>query len=878
MAAARGALRAARGSTRDVRGVCPMSGVETFIVVPRLPENLEFLGELAHNLWWCWNHDATELLRRIDRNLWVETNRNPVKLLGVVSQERLEALSNDDGFLAHMHRVEAAFRAYMDGPHWFGRHHGQDEALKDQVVAYFSLEYGLTESIPIYSGGLGVLAGDHLKSSSDLGLPLVAVGLLYHQGYFRQYLNADGWQQEQYPETDFYNIPIRPIRDDHGEHLKISVELDDRLLHAQLWRAEVGRVPLVLLDTNIPENSPHDRKVTATLYGGDRDTRIRQEILLGIGGLRALRAIGITPRVCHMNEGHSAFLVLEQLRLLVQDQGLDFQTALEVVSAGNVFTTHTPVAAGNERFEKDLIERYFHRFHESLGLGCRDFLALGRENEDDDHEPFCMTVLALKTARHSNGVSRLHGKVSRHMWQRVWPGVPEDEIPISHITNGVHTRTWISNDLAHLYDTYLGPDWIENPDDPGLAEAVHTIPDEELWRTHTYRRERLVAFARRRLRLQLERRGLPAKQVAIADEVLDPNALTIGFARRFATYKRGTLIFKDMERLKRLLLDRERPVQLIFAGKAHPMDNPGKELIRQIIHFARDPELRRRIVFIEDYDMRVARVLVQGVDVWLNTPLRPKEASGTSGMKAAANGVLNLSVLDGWWDEGYSPDHGWAIGSGEAYQDLNLQDLVESQALYDLLEQEVIPLFYARGRDRLPRGWIRRMKQTIMSVVPFFNTWRMVKDYFSTGYGPAANDVELMSHEGYRRARELAAWKAKVRAAWDHVRVRSKRSISGNGELNVGDALEVEAVVELGGLDPDDVRVELFHGPADASGNIQGGAAESMSFVSMTQDGAGVFKGVIVCDTTGRHGYTVRILPRHPALHNPFELFLVRWS
>ena len=854
-----------------------MRRIQTFTVVPTLPDKLRFLEELAHNMWWCWNHDAVELFRRIDRELWRQYDHNPVRLLGTVSQQRLERLAGDDGFLAHLARVEATFRDYMGRGHWFGRTQRERLEGADCRVAYFSLEYGLSESVPIYSGGLGVLAGDHLKSSSDLGVPLVGVGLLYHQGYFRQYLNADGWQQEHYPENDFYNMALRPARDADGKQVVVDVDLADRKLYARAWRVQVGRVPLILLDANIPDNAPHDREVTAALYGGNRDTRIRQEILLGIGGLRALRALGLHPTVCHMNEGHSAFLALELIREARRDHDLSFQEAAELVGSAKVFTTHTPVPAGNERFAPELVVRYLAGLIRELGLSEHEFLALGRENQSDSHEAFCMTVLALRLADHSNGVSKLHGAVSRNMWARVWPEVPEDEIPISSITNGIHTQTWISSDMARLFDTYLGPRWARDPAAQDVWKRVHSIPDAELWRTHSSRREQLVAFARRRLHQQLRRRGLPEREAAVADEVLDPAALTLGFARRFATYKRAALILRNMDRLRRILTDPERPVQLIFAGKAHPMDNDGKELIRKIVHTARDPELRRRIVFIEDYDMRVARAMVQGVDVWLNTPLRPKEASGTSGMKAAANGALNMSIPDGWWAEGYGPDHGWSIGRGEEYTDLAHQEAVESNALYDLLEREVVPAFYDRSKHGLPRKWIQRIKRTIDACAPVFTTHRMVREYTESCYMPAARRARKLRAEGMLRGKTLAAWKHRVAEAWPGLRVASVVPQS-RTELPVGAALEVAAEVDLNGLSPNDLRVELYHGSIDSWGNIPSGQRVRMTFDTTADSGQARFVGSIPCDRTGRHGYTVRILPDNEDLSHPYELFCIRWA
>jgi len=584
----------------------------TFRVIPSLPASLERLRDLAHNLSWAWNHDAIDLFRRLDRDLWETTLHNPVLMLGTIRQERLEEAMADDGFMAHLERVGRDLDRYMQARStWYSKNYPDGDGAR---IAYFSAEFGLTESLGIYAGGMGILAGDHLKSASDLGLPLVGVGLLYQQGYFRQYLNPDGWQQEQYPDNDFYNLPITLERQLSGAPLTVEVEYPGRTVKAQVWRAQVGRVPLYLLDANVEGNRSDDRDITDQLYGGDSDMRIRQEILLGVGGIRALEQLSLRPTVCHMNEGHSAFLALERIRLLMQDCKLDFAEAREAAMAGHVFTTHTPVPAGIDWFHPDLIDRYFSSYYPRLGVSRHEFLGLGRMNPNDPNGYFCMAILAMRLAYRINGVSRLHGRVSRNLWQEVWPQVPTDEVPILGITNGIHARSWISNDMAGLYDRYLGPRWSERPGDAKIWQQVTRIPDEELWRTHERRRERLVAFARQRLRDHLEQRGGSPSEISHADEVLSPEALTIAFARRFATYKRATLLFRDVERLARILGDKDRPVQLIFAGKAHPQDNPGKELIRQIINHARRPELRSRIVFVEHYDMVVARTLAQAVE------------------------------------------------------------------------------------------------------------------------------------------------------------------------------------------------------------------------------------------------------------------------
>ena len=859
-----------------------MRPLRTFTIEPSLPEELAGLMELAYNLRWAWRGEIREVFRRLDQSLWEQTGHNPVAILGQISQDRLNAVSRDPGFISQFHRAYAELREYLSKDGWYGEVHGHADSPR---VAYFCAEYGLTECLPIYSGGLGVLAGDHLKSASELGLPLVGVGLLYQQGYFRQRLNADGWQLELFPRNDFHNLPVQQVRQESGddggarpEPLTVEVDFPGRKVKVGIWLVRVGRVNLYLLDTNLPGNTPEDRQITAQLYGGDQEMRIRQEIILGIGGVRALTALGIRPKVFHMNEGHSAFLGLERIRMLMVEHGVPFEAAREAVVASNVFTTHTPVPAGNDAFEAWLIERYFSEYWGQLGLSREQFLALGRQNGNNGDEPFSLTVLALRLSSSRNAVSKLHGDVSRKLWSGVWPGLPVDEVPIIHITNGVHTGSWISYDLAGLYDRYLGPDWQEQPAAAKVWEAVDQIPDTELWRTHERRRERLVAFARRRLRDQLQRRGAGSAELAAAEEVLDPEALTIGFARRFATYKRANLILQDTQRLSRLLNNPKMPVQIIFSGKAHPRDNPGKDLIRQIVHIARAPEFRRSIVFLEDYDLSVARYLVQGVDVWLNTPLRPMEASGTSGMKVAANGGLNVSVLDGWWNEGYSPDVGWAIGSGESYEDLDYQNAVESHALYDLLEKEVVPMFYSRGQDGLPRGWIGRMKAAMRKLAPVFNTNRLVREYCETFYLPAMRRWGVLTAEGFVEARGLAEWKQRLREQFSEVRVESVHD-NMNGVSRVGRPVRVEATVFLGPVSPEDILVQLYHGRLDADGQLQHGEAVDMQPLGPPGEDARVgYVAEMPCQWTGLAGYTIRILPRHRALPDAREMGLIKWA
>lgn len=856
--------------------------IRTFTVLPHLPARLQGLQKLAYNMWWCWNHEAVSLFRRIDADIFDQVNNSPVKLLGTITQERLEQLLHDDGFLAHMDRVVESLDNYLTNRTWFQDTYGDGnmspEALNDRYrLAYFSAEFGIHESVPVYSGGLGVLAGDHLKSASDLGLPLVGVGLMYREGYFRQYLNIDGWQQERYPENDFFNLPLIPETKPDGTPLLVSAPFPGREVFIRIWRIQVGRVPLYLLDTNIPQNREEDRQITARLYGGDYDMRIRQEIVLGIGGIRAVRALGKPPVVCHMNEGHSAFCGLERIRTMIEEFGLDFAAAREAVAAGTCFTTHTPVPAGNDVFAAQLVEHYFGHYVSSLKIDMPTLLGLGRQAPKDNNELFCMTVLAIRLSNFCNGVSELHGQVSRKMWKNIWPELPDAETPIIHITNGVHTRSWLAPEMAQLYDRYLGVQWEEKPTDYSIWKRAANIPNEELWRTHERRRERLVAFARMRTKMQLERRGAPPSEIAQADEILDPEALTIGFARRFATYKRGTLMFRNLDRLTAILNNKERPVQIIFAGKAHPRDHGGKELIAEIVHVSRRPEFRRRIVFIEDYDIQVARYLVAGVDVWLNNPRRPLEASGTSGMKSCCNGGLNMSILDGWWCEGYGGDNGWAIGAGEEYSDLAYQDDIESRAIYDLLEQEVVPLFYTRASDGLPRGWLKMMKRCMATICPVFNTNRMVQEYMEKFYVKCAERFGHLTQANLERARNLARWRQSVTNVWPQVRVEQVQA-NGADPMHVGAKLEVQARVNLGNLRPDDVQVQLYHGIVDNNGEISAPHAIPMSHNGAHDGSTWLFKGDIVCKASGQHGFAVRVLPKHEDLANPFEPGLVCWG
>ncbi|MDR0758860.1 MAG: alpha-glucan family phosphorylase [Treponema sp.] len=844
--------------------------LSTYTVKPKLPDSLKPLEEIARNLWLSWNFDAVELFIRLDYDAWLQSQQSPVRTLGRVSQERLAEAAQDDSYLAALKEVYERFLKYKKGETWY-------RGSMQEVVAYFSMEYGMDVSLPIYSGGLGMLSGDHMKTSSDMGLPLVGIGLLYRQGYFRQYLNADGFQQESYPENDWYNMPVELRTDASGNPIKISIDLAGRQAVAQIWEVKVGRSSLYLLDTNVDDNPQDFRNITSALYGGDKEIRIQQEILLGVGGIRALRALGINPAATHMNEGHAAFLGLERIREIMTERGFTFEEAREAVWPTNIFTTHTPVPAGNERFDIALMEKYFRSWTQLLGISWYDFLSLGREHAYDDHESFCMTILALKLAAYANGVSALHGVVSRKMWKGLWPSLPMDEIPIGHVTNGVHPRTWVSNNMSDLLDRYFGPHFYDEPTDLAIWDRMERISDEELWRTHERRRERLVAFARERIRENLKRNGAVERRIQQAEDALSPYALTLAFARRFATYKRGNLLLRDPERLIRLLKDKERPIQLIFAGKAHPMDIPGKELIKSIIHFAEQYDVESRIIFLENYDMAMAHYLTAGADLWLNTPRRPLEASGTSGMKASMNGVLNCSVLDGWWDEAYDPEIGWAIGRGEEYEDMNLQDEVESKALYDLLEREIIPLFYQRGRDGLPREWIRRMKRCMRTIGQSMSSHRMLMDYSNKFYFPALENYRRMTKDDYTEAKSLAAYLNKLKHAWDSLKIVRIES-NAKPVMQREDPLSVTAFLELGPLSPEELRIELYHGAVSTqTREIVNARLSEMKFAGQEGD-LYRFHVKVECIDTGWQGHTVRILPQHKALVHPYRTGFVKWA
>ena len=850
-----------------------MPTFQPYSVTPTLPAALEPLREMSFNLWWTWEPSARSLFRHLDPELWDRTNHNPVRMLQLSRQARLEEVSQDKTFLRELKQVHEAFTKYLRRQDTYGKT-GAGSAIK-RPVAYFSAEFGFHESIPNYSGGLGILAGDHCKSASDLDLNFVAIGLLYRHGYFRQEIDKDGGQQAVNLNQNFHHLPIREVQRDGGP-LRVAVRILDRDVFAKIWELHVGRINLYLLDTDTVENNAEDRLITAELYGGDLEMRMRQEIMLGIGGVKALSALGIDAEVFHMNEGHSAFLGLERIRLNVAEKKLDFYSALQLVASANIFTTHTPVPAGNDSFPREMMRKYFGQFAKELGIPLDELFSFG-QTRVNPNDPFSMTILALRLSRHANGVSKLHGEVSRSLWKDVWSGVPVYEVPITSITNGIHTKTWTAPEFADLYRKHLG-DWEEHLAEPDFWRRVIDIPDAQLWDTHQKLKLRLVEFVRQRVRARRERVGESPEAIRKVNRILDPEILTIGFARRFATYKRGALLFSDKERLKRLLNDTTRPVQFIFAGKAHPRDEGGKALIKEVYQFSREEGFENRVVFVEDYDSYIARRLVQGVDLWLNHPLRPLEASGTSGMKVGPNGGLNLSVLDGWWCESYNGNNGWAIGSEIQNGSVEFQNEVDTSSLYQLLENQIIPLYYAKPDGKLPLAWLQLMRESIRSVTPVFNTHRMVKEYAERLYIPAAKSHQDFARENCAAATQLSLWKSKIRKDWAQVRIQDV-AVGNKDRQNipVGDSLQLNARIHLGPVDPKHVRVEAYYGESE-NGGIKNPTVATLAESGQNGDGNYLYQGAVPASESGAYGFSIRVVPTHPHLMQTHELRLITWS
>ncbi|MGL5858282.1 MAG: alpha-glucan family phosphorylase [Angustibacter sp.] len=859
-----------------------MRAIRRFSVRTVLPDSLVALGDLASNLRWSWHRPTRDLFAEMDPERWERVRHDPVALLGDLPTQRLQELAADARFVDRVGEAAADLHRYLTEPRWFQQQTAPqaDGAGLPTAVAYFSAEFGITAALPQYSGGLGILAGDHLKSASDLGVPVIGVGLFYATGYFEQSLSREGWQQETYPVLDPDGLPLALLREADGTAAQIEVGLPGgRRLAAQIWRAQVGRVPLLLLDSDVQANDDAARGVTDRLYGGSGEHRLQQEMLLGIGGIRALRAWSRlsgapTPDVYHANEGHAGFLGLERIRELVEAEGMTFDEALEAVRAGTVFTTHTPVPAGIDRFGTDQVRTFFGGDNAVRAVPVERVLQLGAETyPGGESGVFNMAVMGLRLGGRANGVSQLHGEVSRQMFDGLWPGFDDAEVPISSITNGVHAPTWVDQRMIQLAEQHLGVGALES----GLGwSRMRELPADQLWAARRAMREQLVVEARRRVRVSWLGRGASEAELGWVNQVLDPDVLTIGFARRVPTYKRLTLMLRDQDRLRSLLLHPERPMQLVIAGKSHPADDKGKALIQQVVRFADDPAVRHRIVFLPNYDIAMAQYLYPGCDVWLNNPLRPFEACGTSGMKAALNGGLNLSILDGWWDEWYDGENGWAIPSADGVEDPDRRDDLEAAMLYDLLEIQVAPWFYARDDGTgLPTRWLEMVRHTLSTLGPRAQASRMVMDYVQQLYGPAAGTARVLGGAGHPVARELAAWKARVRDRWGAVRVDHVESIGVGDSPQVGDTVSVQAFVSLDGLAPDDVQVQVVHGRVSHTDDLAETQVMRLRHAETYEGGRHRYDGDLVLSRTGAFGYTVRVLPAHPALVSEAELGLV---
>ena len=844
-------------------------------VNPQLPKRIEKLSEISNNLWWSWNTEFLRLFKTIDNDLWETCEKNPVKFLKQVSQERLEAVSKNVEFLKEYDKLARQFEDYVNSKNtWFANNYPEN---KNDLIAYFSAEYGLDRTIPIYSGGLGILSGDHLKSASDLGIPLVAVGLLYKNGYFHQKINGYGDQETEYINIELSNLPINPVKDKNGEDLIIYVKFPKRRLYLKVWQINVGRIKLYLLDSDIEKNNPEDRDVTLRLYGGDQEMRIRQEIVLGMGGTNLLtRALGLNPTIYHMNEGHSAFLILELMKNIIKEKQVSFDVARDIASSKTVFTTHTPVPAGNDIFPLDLVDKYFKDFWPRLGLDREEFLRLGMKPSQILEPGFNMGILALKVAGKKNGVSKLHGAVSRELFGDVWPDIAANESPITYVTNGIHTCSWLSPKLKELYNKYLMPYWQDNIHEDKVWEKINNIPDKTLWETHQDRKEKLLKLVKDNTTQRLRKSGYSYEEINEITSKLNPNALTIGFARRFATYKRATLIFKDLERITQILNNLEKPVQLIFAGKAHPADKEGQDLIKRIHEISMMPQFKGKIFLLENYNIAMSQYLVSGVDVWLNNPRRPMEASGTSGQKASVNGVINFSVLDGWWAEGYNQENGWTIGTNAEYNSYEEQDIADSQSMYRTLEDKIIPTYYDKNEEGISPKWIRIMKNSIISTGGKYSTARMLVDYTNNLYMPLCN-LTKKYYQNVDTVAEYNLWKKNLYINWKDIKITQTNNLD-NITIDAGNNIEVKCEVELPNVDLDNITVECYYGKI-----LDNGIVENVSIIPMKlkekdeENKKYEYTTKIELKTGGNYGYTFRVMPKHEMLLDAENLNLVKW-
>ena len=843
-------------------------------VNPQLPKRIEKLSEISNNLWWSWNTEFLRLLKKMDGDLWEQSGKNPVKFLKHISQERLESMSKDIGFLKEYDKVVSNFDGYMNSKNtWFAKKYPEE---KNDLIAYFSAEYGIDETMPIYSGGLGILSGDHLKSASDLGIPLVAVGLLYKNGYFNQKINGNGDQETEYKNIDLYDLPIIPVKDNKGEDLTIYVKFPKRRLYLKVWQVNVGKVTLYLLDSDIEKNHEEDRDITLKLYGGDQEMRIRQEIVLGMAGVNLLKTLELEPTVYHMNEGHSAFLTLEIIKNIIKEKQVSFEVAKDIASSKTVFTTHTPVPAGNDIFPLDLVKKYFKDFWPRLGLSEEEFMKLGMKPCNELDNGFNMGILALKIAGKKNGVSKLHGAVSRELFGEVWPNIAASESPIGYVTNGIHTCSWLAPKLKELYNKYLIPFWQDSMHKDEIWEKVNNIPNDKLWQVHKERKEKLLQLVAKSTTERLRRSGYSYEEINEIVSKLNPDALTIGFARRFATYKRATLIFKDIERITQILNNNDKPVQLIFAGKAHPADKEGQDLIKYIHQISMMPQFKGKIFLLENYNIAMSRYLISGVDVWLNNPRRPMEASGTSGQKASVNGVINFSVLDGWWAEGYDQTNGWTIGTNAEYESYEAQDQADSQSMYRTLEEKIIPIYYDKDRNGMSKKWIEIMKNSIITTGGKYSTARMLVDYTNQLYMPLCN-LTKKYYEDIDNVAAYNSWKKDTYRDWKDIKITQVNNLD-NITMDAGNNIEVSCEVELPNIDVENVTVEAYYGKI-----LDNGVVENVSIIPMTLSDSDeeqkkyYFIAKIELTTGGNYGYTFRVMPKHEMLLEPANLDLIKW-
>lgn len=843
-------------------------------VNPQLPKRIEKLSEIANNLWWSWNTEFLRLFKEIDIDLWEHVDKNPVKFLKLVSQEKLEDAAKNEALLRDYDKIVENFEDYMKSKNtWFAKKYPDN---KEDLIAYFSAEYGLDQILPIYSGGLGILSGDHLKSASDLGVPLVAVGLLYKNGYFHQKINGYGEQQTEYKNIDVSMLPINPVKDKDGKDLIIHVKFPKRRLFLKVWEIRVGRVKLYLMDSDIQENEEEDRNVTMNLYGGDREMRIRQEVVLGMAGVNLLKTLGLRPTVYHMNEGHSSFLILELIKDIMEEKQVSFEIARDIVSSKTVFTTHTPVPAGNDIFDLGLVEKYFKDFWPKLGLTREEFLKLGMKPCKELDGGFNMGILALKIAGKKNGVSKLHGAVSRELFGEVWPNIAANESPITYITNGIHTCSWLAPTLKELYNKYLIPYWQDNISQDFVWEKINNIPDEKLWNEHNSRKQKLLSLVKENITTRLRNSGVRFEEINEIVSGLNPNALTIGFARRFATYKRATLIFKDLERITQIFNDKDRPIQIIIAGKAHPADKEGQDLIKFIHEISMKPQFKGKVFLLENYNIAMSRYLISGVDVWLNTPRRPMEASGTSGQKASVNGVINFSVLDGWWAEGYNQKNGWVIGTNEEYANYELQDIADSESIYNTLENKIIPIYYDKDENGVSKKWVEIMKNSIISTGGRFSTSRMVIDYVEKLYLPLCN-LTNQYYTDLEQVMKYNEWKKSLYNSWDKIKITQENNLD-NITIDAGNNIDVACTVELPNILPENIEVQVYAGRIQDTGVVEDINILPMKLVnSDIENKKYTYHTKLKLTTGGDYGYTFRVMPKHEMLLDSENLDLVKW-